>query len=205
MLEPDVDAVIQDYSSQQVLGPLGRVIDVATKFSCWDCCAASGGKSILLRDHYHHAELTVSDLRESILFNLRNRFKRAGIKNYTSFVADLSLVDLPVKKIFDLVICDAPCSGSGTWSRTPEQLLFFKNEKVIDYSSLQKKIALNATKGVRQGGYFLYITCSVFSKENEGVVEFIRSECGMQLLSAEYIKGYQEKADTLFTALFLRS
>ena len=60
----------------------------------WDCCAASGGKSILLTDILKQKiELTVSDIRETILKNLHQRFKSAGIINYESFVTDLSLAD----------------------------------------------------------------------------------------------------------------
>jgi 16S rRNA (cytosine967-C5)-methyltransferase len=41
---------------------------------------------------------------------------------------------------FELIICDAPCTGSGTWSRTPEQLYFFDEKKIEQYALLQKKI-----------------------------------------------------------------
>ncbi|HYK56845.1 MAG TPA: Fmu (Sun) domain-containing protein, partial [Flavisolibacter sp.] len=103
---------------------------------------------------------------------------------------------------FDLVICDAPCSGSGTWSRTPEQLKFFKKEKIEQYAQLQKSIALNAAKSVKLQGYFLYITCSVFKKENEEVVAFIKANTPLQLVSSKYFMGYDRRADTLFAALF---
>jgi len=49
----------------------------------------------------------------------------------------------------------------------------------------------------------LYITCSVFKNENEEVVKFISEQLSLQLLNMEYLKGYNQKADTLFTALFI--
>ena len=65
--------------------------------------------------------------------NLHRRFKKAGIKEYKYFIADVGNADFkPGQLDFDLIICDAPCSGSGTWSRTPEQLCFFTEEKIID-------------------------------------------------------------------------
>ena len=74
---------------------------------------------------------------------------------------------------------------------------------MIDYySNLQKKIVSNASKTVKASGSFLYITCSVFRKENEEVVEFIKNNLRLQLHTAQYLKGYDKKADTLFVALF---
>jgi 16S rRNA (cytosine967-C5)-methyltransferase len=156
----------------------------------------------LFHDHFPGARLAVSDIRESILMNLQKRFKRAGIKSYDWFVADVSSPGFDFQKKFDLVICDAPCSGSGTWSRTPEQLFFFKEEKIEQYAHLQKQIVSNASKALKKNGCFLYITCSVFEKENEAMVKFIENSLPLQLKSMEYLKGYDKKADTLFVALF---
>jgi 16S rRNA (cytosine967-C5)-methyltransferase len=204
VLNIDEDVVIQDYNSQKTIELFNnfKLQIPNSKLSIWDCCAASGGKSLLFHDHFPDAQLTVSDVRESILINLEKRFKRAGISNYNRFVADISSPHFSIQRKFDLLICDAPCSGSGTWSRTPEQLLFFKKEKIDHYVNLQKQIASNALKAVKKNGYFLYITCSVFEKENEEVVNFIQSNSALQLKAMEYLKGYDKKADTLFVALF---
>ena len=201
VLKLDEEVVVQDKSSQQVLNLLKERLKLSS-FTAWDCCATSGGKTILLHDHFPKVQLTVSDIRESILHNLKNRLKRAGIHNYQSFVADVSSFQFELKKKFDVIICDAPCSGSGTWGRTPEQLSFFSKDKIDPYSSLQKSIALNASKRLKDGGLFLYITCSVFKKENEEVVRYIVEKTNLQLVKEQYFKGYTEKADTLFAALF---
>jgi 16S rRNA (cytosine967-C5)-methyltransferase len=196
----DKDAVVQDLNSQKTLDKLDELISKEKKIKAWDCCAASGGKSLLFHDLFPNATILATDIRSSILHNLQKRFGRAGIKDYRSQVHDVSQHLL--KENFDVVICDAPCSGSGTWSRTPEQLIFFKEDKIDYYSNLQKKIALNASKSVKQGGYFVYITCSVFKKENEEVVSFIQQQTGLKHIESRYLKGYHQKADTLFTALF---
>ncbi|HEY0059164.1 MAG TPA: Fmu (Sun) domain-containing protein, partial [Flavisolibacter sp.] len=203
VVELDAEAVVQDLSSQRVLEPL-TAIDWLQKspIAVWDCCAASGGKSLLLWDTYPEVHLTVSDVRSSILRNLHERFARAGIKGYDSFVADVSAPQFTMTKTFDLVVCDAPCSGSGTWSRTPEYLSFFKEDKIKYYSDIQKWIGLNASKSLRKGAVFLYITCSVFHEENEDVVAYFEKETSMKLVSKTYFKGWEKKADTLFAALF---
>jgi 16S rRNA (cytosine967-C5)-methyltransferase len=145
----------------------------------------------------------VSDLRESILANLKKRFHKAGIRNYQSFVADLSTNLKFQISNFDLIICDAPCTGSGTWSRTPEQLYYFKKEKIDHYSNLQKSILENVVPLIRKRGHLLYITCSVFKKENEDVVEYLQKEFNLKVEKMELLKGYDKKADTLFAALLI--
>jgi 16S rRNA (cytosine967-C5)-methyltransferase len=177
-------------------------IEVFSKpFSAWDCCAASGGKSILLVDRFPSVILTATDIRESILINLRKRLSEAGIRNYSAFTADITSPSFQMKGSYDLIICDAPCSGSGTWARTPEQLRFFREEEIMRYVSLQKKIAQNASRFLRQGGYLLYITCSVFKMENEELVQSLVSD-KLQIESQQYFIGYHERADTLFATLF---
>ena len=223
ILELNKEAVVQDYSSQRV----GEMLLLSTanrqyirqSFNAgglstqkiWDCCAASGGKSILAKDILGDIDLTVSDIRESILANLKKRFAEAGIKNYHSFIADLASVNCPLPTVnFNLIIADVPCTGSGTWSRTPEQLHFFNHQiyptklqhswTIEQYSHLQKKIVSNVVNKLNPGGHLLYITCSVFKKENEDVVEFIQ-KLHLTLIKKEILIGYDKKADTMFTAL----
>jgi len=199
--ELDQEVVVQDYSSQSIAHFLPA--NHGKKINVWDCCAASGGKSIMAYDLNPEIELTISDVRESILFNLKKRFGKAGIKKYKTFIADLTS-QFPIPNTqFQIIICDAPCTGSGTWSRTPEQLYYFDKNEIDRYASLQKQIVSNTIPYLQPGGYFLYITCSVFKKENEDVVEFIiKKEFGFELIKMEVLRGYDKKADTMFAALF---
>ena len=203
----DKEAVIQDYNSQQTLNLFTHdPVNIFHHTCAWDCCAASGGKSILLNDLIKNIDLTVTDTRKSILENLRRRFAKAGIKSYQSSVADISVsIEEKMKEKFNLVIADVPCSGSGTWSRTPEQLIFFEEKKIGEYSNLQKQIVLNAMKGLCDHGYLLYITCSVFKKENEENVAYFQDNLNLKLIESKYFKGYEMQADTLFAALFIKS
>ncbi len=204
VLAIDKEVVVQDVNSQQVLNYLKNSEKGKSFPNVWDCCAASGGKSILAYDILEGKfELTVSDIRESILSNLEKRFKTAGINNYQSFVADLADENCKQSPVnYQLVICDAPCTGSGTWSRTPEQLFYFKRKSIDDYANLQRKIVSNTIPQLQKGGLFIYITCSVFKKENEEVVNFIKEKFHLQLLQMELLKGYDKKADSMFVAVF---
>ena len=201
IVELDKEAVVQDYSSQRVGAFLPLTVD-RRPLTVWDCCAASGGKSIMVTDILNEIDLTVSDIRESILVNLKKRFATAGMKNYKSIVADLTRpINYFKDQHFNLILADVPCSGSGTWGRTPEQLVFFEDKKIEEYTTLQKKIISTIIPKLQPGGHLLYITCSVFKKENEEVVEFIKAKFHLELIKTELLKGYNKKADTMFVAL----
>lgn len=203
ILTIDKEVVVQDLSSQRVAEFFPPGMSTDAPVNVWDCCAASGGKSLLLYDHIKNISLTVSDLRPSIIRNLKQRFAQAGIRNYDSFIADLANGEFKTKKQkFNLIVCDAPCSGSGTWGRTPEQLYFFSKEKISEYAALQKKIVANVIPYLEKEGYLLYITCSVFEKENEEAVTFIQHNSKLTLIKMELLKGYDKKADSMFVALF---
>ena len=201
ILKINDEAVIQDLSSQRIVQFFELIKSSNSSIkNVWDCCAASGGKSILAVDTLENIRLTVSDVRTLILENLKQRFLEANIFNYTSFIADLS-VENKLNKKFDLIICDVPCSGSGTWSRTPEMLCDFNTEKLNQFVDLQKKISSNALNSLSSSGYFLYITCSVYQEENENVVNYLANEFGLKIIKSSYILGFNNHADTMFAAL----
>ncbi len=198
------EVIVQDLNSQKVLDTILQETTFDNKRpDAWDCCAASGGKSILLYDRLsRQVKLTVSDIRSSILSNLKKRLQEAGIPLYNSFIADLTQQVPEDLGGFDIIICDAPCTGSGTWSRTPEQLYFFKKEMISSYSQKQKKIAEAAAGQLKAKGLFIYITCSVFKKENEEVVDYLLQQRTLELVNKNYLQGYGEKADSMFVAVF---
>lgn len=206
LIEINREAVIQDYSSQLVANFFepSQHLERPSKLSVWDCCAASGGKSIMAKDVLGDMDLTVSDIRESILANLKKRFEEAGIKKFRAYIADLSTANNKLPSAhYDLVIADLPCSGSGTWGRSPEALLFFERKEIQRYQDLQRKIIANVVTSLKKKGKLVYITCSVFKKENEDMLSFIQEQYGLRLEKMELIKGYDKKADTLFAASFI--
>ena len=196
------DVVVQDLSSQQVFDTVPAALEQKEKYSVWDCCAASGGKSILLHDVLgKKLDLTVTDIRQPILDELKKRLSTANIPISVMQVLDLqkTMPDHFTSR-FDVVICDAPCTGSGTWARTPEQLASFRPKQVQQYAEKQKNIALHALYGVKPGGVFIYITCSVFGAENEPIAAEIGHR--LELVDQRYIKGYDRGADTMFVAVY---
>ena len=193
---------VQDHSSQKT----ADYFKPQKWDNWWDACAASGGKSLLLHELEPDIKLVVSDIRESILANLDERFRSAGLLKYQKKQLDLTQnIDQTLHDYeFDGIILDAPCSGSGTWGRTPEMIAQFEPQKIEFFQKLQQTIAQNIIKFLKPGKPLIYITCSAFKAENEDVVEFLVKQCGMKLEEQATLKGYEHKADTMFVARLVR-
>ncbi|MEE1945446.1 RsmB/NOP family class I SAM-dependent RNA methyltransferase [Pedobacter sp. KR3-3] len=193
---------VQDFSSQLT----GNYFEPQAGDYWWDCCAASGGKSLLLHSLEPQIELLVSDVRATSLGNLQERFQLAGIKQYHQKVIDLLQNNDQVLHHyeFDGILVDAPCSGSGTWGRTPEMLCFFENYKVENYNKLQKAIAGSVVKYLKKGKPLIYMTCSVFKAENEDMVDYLTKNFDLKFEKMELIKGYAHKADSMFVARLIK-
>lgn len=193
---------VQDMSSQQT----AAYFKPQKWDNWWDACAASGGKSLLLYDQEPNIKLVVSDIRESILANLDERFQLAGLRKYQKKLLDLTQNPDSVLHDyeFDGIILDAPCSGSGTWGRTPEMISQFDSYKIEFFQKLQQSIVRNVVKYLKPGKPLIYITCSVFKDENEDMVNFIVKQLGLKLEEQAVLKGYENKADTMFVSRLCR-
>ncbi|KAA5536520.1 hypothetical protein F0919_02305 [Taibaiella lutea] len=201
----EADYVVQDWSSQQSIYILLNQLK-SNPVKAWDVCSGAGGKSILLKDKLPAFDLTVSDIRASILHNLQTRFKQYGLGKVKSLEVNSADANALREKLgdqmFDLVVCDVPCSGSGTWARTPEQFHFYKPAMLQKFKELQFPIVSNASKYVKQGGLLAYITCSVFQEENEDVVNQLLQSGTLDLKHTQIIDGIGNQADCMFIAVF---
>jgi 16S rRNA (cytosine967-C5)-methyltransferase len=202
---------VQDLTSQQAVDK----IQTKKGENVWDCCAASGGKSLALMDKGSEANFYLSDIRPNILENLQKRMNAAGHRNFFTARLDLrkgqsnlvfhsasgkSNVEM---KEFDHVICDAPCSGSGTWMRNPDQRLGFSQKQLEHYTDLQAAILHNVSDYVGKKGSIWYMTCSVYSSENESQIEnFLAKHPEFELIESTYVNGLDEGANVIFFAHF---
>lgn len=211
--------VIQDYSSQRTAEYFQFFIPRPATHNppkesarwqtqlVWDCCAGSGGKSMLWHDLHPGVRLFASDCRPSILSNLHKRFRENGITNYEATVIDLVNMQggHQVKaRRFDAILADVPCSGSGTWSRTPEQLYFFKPGTINEFGELQQNITRSIISYLKKGSPLIYLTCSVFRKENEERINSLQANSGLRLEQSGIIPGYDMGADTMFAARLIK-
>lgn len=201
---PAEDYVVQDLSTQiSVWQAASYRNNIEQSLQVWDVCAGAGGKTILWKELFPQDNILATDIRKSILRNLNTRAEQYDLSGIKTMVFNAATDNLPSdpEQLFDIIICDVPCSGSGTWGRTPEQFYFFKKEGLEKFKALQWPIARNACRYLKPGGRLFYMTCSVFECENETVVHQLQQEMSMALLHQELIKGIPQKSDSIFFAV----
>lgn len=150
---------LQDASSQAMVSelPLFKGMKVL------DYCAGGGGKSLAMAGR-EQARFYAHDAAPKRMTDLPERAKRAGVK--ISQIAD------PAGQApYDLVLCDVPCSGSGTWRRTPDAKWRFSESDLAAIVKVQAQIIRDASALVAPGGALGYATCSLLRDENAWQIE----------------------------------
>ncbi len=148
-----------------------KALNIQSGWRVLDACSAPGGKAsqiasaigedgILLANEYvpKRAKIIVSN------------FERLGIKNAVVTSLDTARFAEMFSSYFDLVLCDAPCSGEGMFRKYSEAIGEWSEDNVRLCAERQKKILDNLAPVVRQGGYLLYSTCTYSVEENEETV-----------------------------------
>jgi 16S rRNA (cytosine967-C5)-methyltransferase len=141
----------------------------------WDCCAAPGGKTMILARRLGTAEVVATDVSAKRLAQTEARFRRyAYAERVQCGVAD-AIDAKGVEGKFDLILCDVPCSGTGTLAGNPEIRHRLKVEELTRQADRQKAILAGALKRLAPGGRLVYSTCSLEPEECEQVVEAVVS------------------------------
>ncbi len=139
----------------------------------WDCCAAPGGKTLILARRLGAAEIVASDVSARRLAQTEARLKRYAYAERVQFdVADASDAK-GVEGEFDLILCDVPCSGTGTLAGNPEIRHRLKVEELARQAERQRTILKGALKRLAPGGRLVYSTCSLEPEECEHVIEAV--------------------------------
>jgi 16S rRNA (cytosine967-C5)-methyltransferase len=151
---------VQDLGSQLLLETVG--VEAGGRWL--DACAGAGGKSLqLARMLGRHGSVDAFDVRPAALAELQQRAARAGAKNIRPTLRR------PAEK-FDGVLVDAPCSGSGTWRRSPHLKWTTTPAAIAERARVQAELLAQFSANVDSGGRLVYATCSLSAEENERVV-----------------------------------
>ena len=160
---------VQDEGSQLI----ALACDPQPEQRILDLCAGAGGKALALAAAASGATILAADANRARLSKLAPRAARAGA------VIDTRLID-PQRELdqlddwlgsADLVLVDAPCSGSGTWRRNPEARWRLTPERLDRVAALQRRLLDIAAELVRPGGALVYAVCSLFTREGETQIE----------------------------------
>ncbi|PTY02700.1 RNA methyltransferase [Opitutaceae bacterium EW11] len=151
---------VQDLGSQLVLQAVAP-----SPGSHWlDACAGAGGKTLqLARALGPQGSVAAHDIRPAALEELQQRARRASLRNVT--------IQTNPSGQFDGVLVDAPCSGSGTWRRSPHLKWCTSASDVTNAAELQKTLLARFATFVKPGGTLVYATCSLCRSEDAAVVE----------------------------------
>ena len=180
-----------EYTFQSV-GSIAICDCVAPCESLLDCCAAPGGKSVLLAKKC--GQVTSFELHAHRVELIRQYKTRMGVENVTELQKDSSVFDAKYEEKFDAVLCDAPCSGYGTVSENPDIKIFRKKEDILALEKSQSGILDAVCRYVKKGGALYYSTCSLFECENDKTVEnFLKNHADFSVESLESPLFHEKK------------
>jgi 16S rRNA (cytosine967-C5)-methyltransferase len=139
-----------------------------------DLCAGAGGKTLHLAAlQKDKGRIIASDLYADRLKELKVRAARAGINSLA--LTGLRNIQNTFRAKADILLIDAPCSGSGVYGRQPDRKWIFTPEKLDHYVGLQRDLLDKHACLVKTDGYLVYATCSIIPDENEKQVEYFLS------------------------------
>lgn len=203
---------LQDEASQLV----ARFVDPQPDERILDLCAAPGGKATHIADLTgDRAHVCACDISEGRLMTVANAVSVQHLRSIDLVQLNAEL-PLPFKRrLFDRVLVDAPCSGTGTLRRNPEIKWRITLDQIRSLSARQKQLLLNAAEAVKPGGRLVYSTCSVEVEENEEVVsDFLSRTQEFVQLKVESTIGtasdsfrswpHRQGSDGFFVAIFQR-
>lgn len=182
---------LQDLSPQLACAAL----PLAAGMRVLDYCAGGGGKTLAVAGRAPGLTLVAHDADPARMRDLPQRAERAGVS--------VQVTAAP-KGVFDLVIADVPCSGSGTWRRTPDSKWRLTSQGLRDLAAVQAQILRRAADLVGPGGHLAYMTCSVLDGENGAQVDqFLAENPGFRQVSRQSWTPL-EASDGFFLSLMAR-
>lgn len=158
---------LQDAASQAVTAAL----DLRPGMRVLDYCAGGGGKALALAARAEGVQVFAHDINPGRMADLPARAKRAR--------AEISLLtsdQVSGQAPFDIVLVDAPCSGSGSWRRSPAGKWALTPERLLELTRIQAMILKSVAPLTADAGTIAYATCSMLSVENDAIVDSFLQE-----------------------------
>lgn len=147
-----------------------KAIGDCSKAKVLDICSAPGGKAIYLQELYEDAKITACDLHEHRVELIEKYATRMGSVDIVTMQMDATVRRDDMLSQYDVVLCDAPCSGLGVMHKKPDVLLDFTYNDVQELAKLQYEILNNAIDYCKTGGKIIYSTCTILREENYNII-----------------------------------
>lgn len=185
-LDPNFHAgayYVQEAGSMFIEFAIRHTVNLSEKITALDLCAAPGGKSTHLNSLISPESLLISNevikTRAEILsYNL----SKWGTCNTAVTCSDPSSLT-KLECVFDLIVADVPCSGSGLFRKQPEAVNEWSVENVYKCSLRQKRILADILPALKPDGVLIYSTCSYSEQENEEIIQWMMKEFGLEFIS----------------------
>lgn len=164
---------VQEASGMFVEQALKQTIDTTQPLRVLDLCAAPGGKSTLLQSLISADSLLVSNevIKSRAAILEENTIKWGGTNVIVTNTDPASFARLP--NFFDVIVIDAPCSGSGLFRREPEAIGEWSEQNVQLCYQRQQRILADVWPALKQGGILIYSTCSYSKEEDEDIADWL--------------------------------
>jgi 16S rRNA C967 or C1407 C5-methylase (RsmB/RsmF family)/NOL1/NOP2/fmu family ribosome biogenesis protein len=162
---------VQEASGMFLAFALKQITDLTKKLKVLDLCAAPGGKSTLIQSLISSESLLVSNevIKTRVPVLTQNMIKWGRSNGIVSNNDPSHFKQIP--GFFDILVIDAPCSGSGLYRKDPEAAASWTPELVNLCGLRQQRILADAWSSLKEGGYMIYSTCSYSKEENEDIVD----------------------------------
>ncbi|HEY7669439.1 MAG TPA: RsmB/NOP family class I SAM-dependent RNA methyltransferase [Hyphomicrobium sp.] len=183
---------VQDEGSQVA----ALLAGAAPRLQVLDLCAGAGGKTLALAAQMQNTgQIYAYDADKRQLRPIFERLKRAGVRNVQVLEAGDEAALMALGPRFDLVLIDAPCSGSGTWRRKPDSKWRLRPANLPERQAEQARVLDLGAQLVKPGGRLAYVTCSVLPEENaEQVAGFLARHTAFALLP--YVEAWRAQLGT---------
>lgn len=165
---------VQEAGSQFLWQALAQLYSNDDKINVLDLCAAPGGKSTLLASFFPDGLITANEVIKSRANILEENVTKWGSGNIVVTNND-PIHFQHLQGFYDLLVIDAPCSGSGLFRKDVKSIEEWSLENVTLCSKRQQRIIHDTFATLKKNGYFIYATCSYSTAENEDIVDYILS------------------------------
>jgi len=136
-----------------------------------DVCAAPGAKTGALGELMNNeGEIVSIDYSVKRMRDWSRVIKRLGVRTASGIVEDGTRPGVRHDEIFDLILVDPPCSGSGIFDRNPGMRWHLSAQRLAKYGQLQYHLLEQSSRFLRPNGRIVYSTCSIALEENENVI-----------------------------------